>query len=508
MQKHNAVVENDADPDDLKEVVVAGIAICNQHAVKTKVGGKWAKIAPLLEVQVGKYLNKRMQEEDLLFREQELTYHMVMHGLSAQDAAFSIGKTASGVYEAIFLRDPVLEELQISVSVAPLRMPSGQSVSDVKNIVIARDRSLSWAETIGRGNFASYRPEKAEHKLLKQIFGLRSACDALISSPNGLPQSDQAFLNHQSELGRMLFTMKGAVYSIEKLLSGQQLEDSVRDNQETTPSVELTPAPAPKVSSYERKLAILNHDAMATLGSDIELVYMPIWNVKEEVVNSYRCAIVRHLPSGTGELNAGTETEYAPFKIDELVLRKLVLDLKEGGLAEDESSFVLPLHINTVLTESDFLKISAALNSLTLVERQKLKVELLGMTKNTSLGLVQKAISKIKGYGKETGLRAMEAGQVIPQLKKTGVTHIGLHLADLQVTNMDADKEIEAFATNADELRFRAFIYGVDRVADAAQAIGAGFGFISGQSIGDALSAPWGTVPFKVSSLYSRMISG
>jgi len=503
---------------------VAHLHIMNQEQVRNDLGKKWSQIVPILEVQIGKIIRSVLPGNDLVFRKQALSYYVICVGHDFAEARCLLEGVAATIYNRVFGQDQALDGLQIILSAYSKTLLDFSDTDALKAELFDKDDKDGWSTIVDRNNAASFQPEAIENKILRRIVGMRSACDHLISRLYPLPESDSELANHGTALKRIASVSRKLDWSITRLLDGsdaagpepsQTEQEEAPVSQKTVevpadiqpPKAPAQPAPKIAMSELESKETALFKDREASIGSDTDFAYFPIWNVKAQLVNSYRCGIVRHLPSGDIELNTGTETDVAAYKIDRLVQRKLALDLRDGGLDQDESTFVLPLHINTLQSPEHFRRLELALKSLSLAERKKLEIEIIGATPNTLLKTVQKAIVQIKIYCVAIGYRVQATELITENVRKIGVTHVGFHLEDMKLAGKNAVREIEALGRQAEALDLESYVMGVHSVADAAVSIGAGIKFIGGRAVGNELDMPWGTLPFEVESLYSRLLS-
>jgi len=473
--------------------------VSNQQKIRNTLKDRWSKIVPMLELQIGKLLQDRMVPEDILLRKETLDYYLICPGRDETEVSSHTERLAARICEKIFCPDKLLEDLQINLYIFPLKPTDFESSSGIKHFIFEHEDSEGRSMTVGRHNYASCRPEHINNKLVRQISGLRSTCDSFFLKLSPMPEKDEDLLPYRSALARIAEATKIVNLTIGKILDGHA----------ALPAGNSVPKPvavaaAPASPTTETKL---QNELAATIGEHAELVYFPIWDVKKQLVNSYRAAIVRHLPSETVELNSGAETDIAAHLIDWLLIQKTQqdnIDDQDGG---DASAFVLPLHINTLLSAQHFTKIELRLKALSIVQRKQLKIEVIGATHNTIFETIKKQVAKIRIYCASVCFRLPPGAKPTANFRKAGVSSVGFHVADLLNEKSNIEKEIEQLAMLSEKYHLSSFVYGVDSIAEAALSIGSGVNFISGHTVGNALEIPWGTLPFEVESLYARVLS-
>lgn len=482
-------------------IFAAEIFVSNQRLVRHTLKEKWTNIVPILEVKIGKLIQHHNTPDDILTRKGPLDYFLISMNKDAVEAHSHVERLASSVYEEIFAEDPFLEGLQISISAHHITTEKLADMSALKELLFGTENSDGWSATISKKNYSSFRPERVQHKLLRHIIGLQSVCETLLSEIHPLPDAADNLTAHHGRLARLSEASNIVNTNIASLLD-RQADAPVSKAPEP---VDPEPIPEPKTQAPPK--SGLEKDLHRIIGDDASLVYFPIWDVEQQLVNSYRAAIIRQIPTGPVELNTGTETSIAAYKIDQLVMRKVIEDITDFAGEEDGFTFVMPLHINTIQSKEHFSKVELGLKSLSIVERRALKVEIVGATEYTTAATILALINKIKVYCSGVGFRKPNGLEVSPQFRKMGITHTGFHIEDIALENINVGQEIEKLGYTAEKANLVSFIYGIDTVADSAQAIGAGIKFLGGEAIGSPLETPWGTLPFAVESLYSRVLA-
>jgi len=473
----------------------AHLYVANQKKVRELLSDKWSKIVPMLEVKIGKLLSDRMTWDDILVRKDVFSYYVISIDRGGAEAKTHFERLAAQIFEQIFKKDPLLQELQISGSAFKVSTDVVSTMAELKNYLFHHDDSEGATISIGRHNYASRLPEQINNKLVRQVVGLRTACDNFFIAANPLPDENEDLQPYRSKLVRIAEATKIVNDSIAELLGSGSEALSV-------PEATAEP-PAETEEKNDKQLDELH----AIVGDHSEIVYFPIWDVDKQLVNNYRCTLVQHLPSGISELNTGSATHIAPYKIDQLIAEKVGSDNLADQNQDDASFFVMPLHVNTLQNKEQFLKIELRLKSLSMLQRKQLKIEIIGATRNTTYEAIKNLVAKIKVYCNSVSFRLSMDMKISPSLRKIGVSSIGFHISDLSIVGKDVTQAIEEIAISSDKLNIDSFVYGVDTIADAAAAIGSGVNYISGQAVGDALDVPWGTLPFEVENLYARLLS-
>jgi len=482
-------------------VLAVHFMISNQRAARQFFKKKWTDLVPMLEVQIGKLLNSKLSDDDILIRREALSYYLICDQRDADEMKSFCERRAAHIFEHVFNDDPHLQELQISLSAVPVDMKDVADDDALKEAVFAVGDSDGWASVVSRHNYASRKPEQIDHTLVRQIAALRGTCDQFFSAMPKVPEDDETLRTYQQELKKLQQAADIISKGITKLL-GNAPDDIPEIAPEPSAPAEqvVEPAPAPFVDQ-------LQLDVEKQIAADAEVVYFPVWNVPKQVIDTYRCGIVRHMPSGLVEVNAGIETRHAAHVVDNLVTRKVTTDLPMFAEPGESCMVIMPLHANTILTEKYFRDISAKLKPLSLMERKQLVLEVIGITDNTTTETIQRLVDTIRPFCSSISFRISGKNRFPNIIKRSGASALGLHVDDFLITTADITQEISQIAVDAEKFKMASFAEGVHTVAVAATAIGAGVALISGEAVGSPLDLPWGTVDFKVESLYTRVIS-
>jgi len=471
------------------------ILISNQKEVRELLGSNWSTVVPMLEVKIGKYLKEHLNEREVLLREEALSYYLISE--SPEKNPSILRQSLAVLFQHIFSSDPSLRKLQLTCFSFAVTPKKENNIHSIKQQLFSRHDSDGWGMTIDAENFSKYCAPDNDFGLLGEISYLRYECDQLLTQAQSAGKSNEEVYEDRAALTPLIEATNSVLRHIAEPNVAKETKDvPVKSNER------IIPEPPPQT------ITPLEKELKNTVGDNCELVYFPIWDVNQQVVNSYRASIVRTKKDRPLEFYAGEDTKLASHKIDNLVLKKVIDDLTVWAGDHDETcSFILPIHLNTLQSSSSFSPISLALKALSIVERKCLKIEIIGITTHTKFGAIQKHILKLKGYCNEIGLRVANATQASPALTKAGIASVGFHLDDPAFKPKNISEEINQLNINTEKSHLKAFIYGVDNVAMAATSIGAGVEFISGYAVGNALDMPWGTLPFKVESLYSRLLS-
>lgn len=480
--------------------------VSNQRAVRKALQQKWGTLVPLLEVQIGKLLNEKLAEDDILFRREPFSYYIVSANRDQSETACFSERLAAYVYEKVFSADTHLQELQISLSSITLQTKTISDDKAFREALFGVHDSDGWNSIVSHHNFASRKPEQVNHSLIRQIIALRGMCDHFFSSIPHVPDTDEALKEHLKQLQKLQQASGIVTRNINNLLKDLPLEEEKDAPPEVkAPPKEIEePVKAEPVATEEDEIQL---DVQKQIAADAEVAYYPIWNVARQMIDMYRCTIVRHLPSGVVEINTGAETQHGSYVVDYLIVRKVIADLELFTEPDSDCSVYLPIHANTIQSKKHFQPIANKLKSLSLTDRKQLLICITGVTENTTAEMLQKLVSTVRPYCKSVSYRYTGLNKLPSAMKKAGGNAIGLHVDDLTITTADLTREIEVLAENAETFKLVSFVDGVNSVATAATAIGAGISLISGDAVGTPLEIPWGVVDFKVESLYSKVLS-
>ncbi|MFC3052414.1 hypothetical protein [Kordiimonas pumila] len=488
-------------------VLAVHFMIGNQRAAREHFKDKWPELVPILEVHIGRILKSKLGANDILIRREALSYYIICTDRDLIEMTNFCKRIAAHVFEKIFSNDIHLQKLQISLSALSVDMANVTNDSALKKALFTLEDSEGQSTIVSRDNYAACKPEQIDHSLVRQIAALRGTCDQFFSAISKVPDTDETLKEYHSELRRVRRAANIISRGISSLLKDTDDIEATDDSENATDTPTTTTSVPAEESVKQTEAESIRLDVEKQIAPDAEVAYFPVWNVPKQLIDIYRCSIIRHLPSGIVEVNTGSETQHGSFVVDNLIVRKVLADLPEFTGPDADCMLYMPLHANTILSDQHFAQITSKLKPLTLVERKQLLIGIHGITENTSAETIQKLTIAVKPYCRTINFRITGNKSLSSVIKKAGGSAIGLHVDDVLTTSANITENITQLATEADSVHILSFTEGVHSVALAATAIGAGISYISGEAIASPLELPWGALEFKVESLYSRVIS-
>lgn len=248
-------------------------------------------------------------------------------------------------------------------------------------------------------------------------------------------------------------------------------------------------------------------EAAASTLDQVRFLFRPIWDVKRQAVFNFLCVPVMKTPggrivSGEGAIE-GLSDRHMRLDYDLRLLKRVVDELTRMGSEDRRLLFTIPVHVDTVS--------SAAF-----------RTEYLKLWRRVPLSLQRLAIFDL--VGGSDGFPQSRLIEILPSLKpmSRAVTlrmpigsshsfsrfaHVGLHALSAEAPpgrEENAIGDIEKFVIAAEKAHLLTYLHGIRTGSLALAAVGAGFSFIDGPSIGSAEANPKEALRYSMEDLYAK----
>jgi len=239
----------------------------------------------------------------------------------------------------------------------------------------------------------------------------------------------------------------------------------------------------------------------------VRFLFRPIWDVKRQAVFNFICVPVMKTPGGrivSGEASVeGLGDRHMRLDYDLRLLKRVVDELTRMGAEDRRLLFTIPVHVDTVSSGA-------------------FRTEYLKLWRSVPLSLQRLAIFDL--VGGSDGFPQSRLIEILPSLKpmSRAVTlrmpiasshsfgrfaHVGLHALSAEAPTgreENAIGDIEKFVIAAEKAHLLTYLHGIRTGSLALAAVGAGFSFIDGSTIGSAESNPKDALRFSMEDLYAK----
>ena len=240
----------------------------------------------------------------------------------------------------------------------------------------------------------------------------------------------------------------------------------------------------------------------------IEFVYRPMWDVKRNAVTTYLC--VPALPGPAGRLFVG-ESELqgldddAIHRLDFLVQRRVISDLRKLIAANQRMLLCLPVHFDTLASNARRTEyIALCQRGIPPQGTKQLAFELTGVPAGVPTSRLLDLSAALRRYGRGLLMRtAVDQIQFRPS-SECGVLGVGFENDAHGAPESRQIQDMERFAAAAKKTGLVAYVHGVPSISLTTAAIAAGFDFVDGDIVKSVVERPSSAYSFEMSDLFGR----
>ncbi len=239
----------------------------------------------------------------------------------------------------------------------------------------------------------------------------------------------------------------------------------------------------------------------------VKFLFRPIWDVKRQAVFNFLCVPVMRTPGGrivSGEASIeGLGDRHTRLDYDLKLLKRVVDELTRMGSEDRRLLFTIPVHVDTVSSgafRTEYLKLWRELP----LSLQRLAIfDLVGGSDGFPQSRLIEILPSLKPLSRAVTLRMpIGSGQSFGRF-----AHVGLHALSTEAPpgrEENALGDIEKFVIAAEKAHLLTYLHGIRTASLALAAVGAGFGFIDGPTIGTAEANPKDALRFSMEDLYAK----
>lgn len=271
-----------------------------------------------------------------------------------------------------------------------------------------------------------------------------------------------------------------------------------------TPPPAGVPSPEPDSPSAEASGAA---ETRSSPLDQVRFLFRPIWDVKRQAAFNFICVPVMKTPGGrivSGEASVeGLGDRHMRLDYDLRLLKRVVDELTRMGAEDRRLLFTIPVHVDTVSSgafRAEYLKLWRVVP----LSLQRLAIfDLVGGSDGFPQSRLIEILPSLKPMSRAVTLR-----MPIASSHSFGrFAHVGLHALSSEAPagrEENAIGDIEKFVIAAEKAHLLTYLHGIRTGSLALAAVGAGFSFIDGPTIGSAEANPKDALRFSMEDLYAK----
>ncbi|SDE05370.1 hypothetical protein [Kordiimonas lacus] len=537
-----------------RELVVAGnLHVLNTAKIKAKVGEKWPRLKSTIQMNVEKIIQDHLGPNDEMFNYKDLNYVIAFDELDEQEASKKLAHISKLIIQRIFGTDALLEGFELESTAAAIESEqltgSGGNVSNllgsIESLATPTRHNMQTIKAEGFETEAPGTPDETAmmdqiQALLDKIAqsvgelgqtgdmkGFEAVLESLQDQLNYAFFTSQEYLekinNGQFQLSpesqaqqfleslqQMSAQLNGQLHQVQEDMKDTSAEITTLKNGACIKESMIANANIVDLDPDEVEMFPSHPELLSEFGEDASFQYFPVWDVKLNVVNTYRCSVALTVGGVTRELRTMLPANcpnYMYERLDIITAQKALLDIKEAAASDIVCTFGITIRHSILQNPKTRSVLGDMFRRLSKAERQLLIIEITDVADNTWASRILENVGYLKPFCRAILVRLPRQFQGHSDLKAGGVYAIGYHLPDLAGTEASKFQELDRLVIQAERSGMVTFVSGVDHTSLAASAVGSGVRYIGGTAIGTPLDFPWGILPFELGSIYSRRMS-
>jgi hypothetical protein len=239
----------------------------------------------------------------------------------------------------------------------------------------------------------------------------------------------------------------------------------------------------------------------------VQFVYRPMWDAKRNAVTTYLC--LPAIPAASGHLTVG-ETEMpaleedAIHRLDLLIQRQVISDLRKLIAANQRMLLCLPVHFATLASHarrSEYMALCQ--RGLPQQGIKLLAFELTGVPCGVPSGRLLEISAALRRFGRGVLLRTTIDQTHFRPPGECGISGVGFRDAAHGVPEWRQIQDMDRFAVAAKKAGLVAYVHGLRSMSLTTAAIAAGFDFVDGDVIKSVVERPSTAYSFDVADLFA-----
>jgi hypothetical protein len=240
----------------------------------------------------------------------------------------------------------------------------------------------------------------------------------------------------------------------------------------------------------------------------IQLVYRPMWDVKRNAVTTYLCVPARPGPVGrllVGESELPTLDVAAVHRLDSLVQRRVISDLRKLVAANQRMLLCLPVHFETLASHARRAEyIALCQRGIPPQGVKQLAFEVTGVPAGIAPSRLLDFSVALRRFGRGLLMRTTVDQIQFRPPNEWGVAGVGFESTLGGTPESRQIQDMERFAAAAKKAGLVAYVHGLRSISLTTAAVGAGFDFVAGDIVKSVVERPSSAYSFEMSDLFGR----
>jgi hypothetical protein len=216
---------------------------------------------------------------------------------------------------------------------------------------------------------------------------------------------------------------------------------------------------------------------------DVQIVYRPLWDVRNRVVSTYAYTPAIALPTGrpligSAALPPGSDPAIAS-RFDGMVLQRMLSDLDRLKQAGRQLLLVVPVHFETLATtvrRNEYLKHCA---KMPMFARRLVMFEVQNVPDGVAQDRLTDLASGLKQTGRAVNLRMPLSTTLFRGFKSAGIWGVGVDLGQQAGPESQTILMLQRFAEASERAGLRSYVFGLRTLSLTTAAVAAGFNYVN-----------------------------
>ena len=237
---------------------------------------------------------------------------------------------------------------------------------------------------------------------------------------------------------------------------------------------------------------------------ELQLLYEPIWDVRQQAVTGYRMKITLKVEGALLGLNEFCVTYDDPklqSTLNSVILRKLISQIQAMRGENKKAIIVAPIGRRFIEDQSSLRFLMDQISMLNDQERQLVILEI-GDAYFGSWPTLTPRVTMMRRVCRNISIRLSLDHKDFQQVAATGASMVAGDLSDHDWPERQSLAALNSFAAAASNASLRSFIGGLTTSSTVIAAVCAGFNHLSGSAIGEGTPVPLGVYPLSTEGFY------
>ena len=241
--------------------------------------------------------------------------------------------------------------------------------------------------------------------------------------------------------------------------------------------------------------------------SDAGYIYNPVWDVKRNVIATYRCQPTRRNRAGTLLMGydalVGEDGSDARREFDIEVLKHVTEDLRHLHSVQRKLVLSMAIDVETLAKRSTRETIAQICQEIPEPYRKLLIFEIVGINEDTPSSRLVQSVGPLAPFARAIIARLPVSFNGFDSWRGSGVHAVGFELAE-QIGGEDHVFEaMPIFSGRANSAGLRTFAFGLSSISLVTAAMAAGFDYIDGSALSSVTALPEHIYRFGLDDLHA-----